>query len=177
MVVQLQFPLAPEHVEEVYTGITLEWFLNRKVVAYKITAVSKTIVDRWASHALRILREWPEDQPYLALHDLSWPGVSLQYAVMVDFQTTNIGVTPAGWDQVARLIETRCGFQARVALNFNLSVSGHANKALADYRNEHRRLVRPIIEYRTFYDRSKSLTWLSAVLNTGDRLGPSGTEQ
>jgi hypothetical protein len=150
-----------ESSEMVCPGITRLWLSDRHVVAFKITAMSKIILAQWTNIVIQTLEAWPSYAPYLALHDLSTAGVSLQYASLVNFDTMNLGITPVGRKQATNLLEIRGIPAASVALNFNLSVSGQVNKVLADNRNSS---TRSTVAYKTFYSWEKSLAWLSSSL-------------
>lgn len=154
-------PFVPDEVERIRPGITCEWFSNRQIVAYKITAMSPTIINDWAALALKNLEAWPDDRPYLALHDLSEPGVSLQYATLVGFDTINMGIIPANRPHVDAIIKTKSGLIARVAMSFSLSLSGQINKVLADGKFN---TDQSYVIYRAFYNRNKSLSWLTEAI-------------
>lgn len=144
---------------EIYPGLTLEWHADKKIVAYRISLVSHTLIDTWAKLVVSIMEDWPADQPYLAMHDLSQPGVSLQYATLVNFDTVNIGVNASGRKAVESIMDSRVEFFGQVAVNFNLSVSGQVNRMLAD-----RRIGTPFVKYRSFYHRDNALIWLRETI-------------
>lgn len=152
--------LQPDDTQEVAQGITCEWYFNRSLVAYRVTEVSQPSIQAWADFVVKTMRDWDKDKPYLALHDLSQPGVSLQFATLVGFDTMNLGITNMGREQAEEIVDSSAAFYVRVAMNFNLSVSGHMNKVLADNRQR----SHPFIEYRTFYNREKAIDWLVKLL-------------
>ncbi|MCS6835776.1 MAG: hypothetical protein NZ750_07145 [Anaerolineae bacterium] len=159
-------PIIPDEVEKLTTGLNREWYYNRRVVLYKLVAASPQIVDTWASAVLESLQAWERPMPYLALHDLSQAGVSLQYAALVNFDMLNIGVTPEGRILVERLFDEYPDWRAKVAVNFNLSLSGQTNRTLMNYLNrEH-----PAIRYKTFYNRAKCLKWLVGEITDTNEL-------
>jgi hypothetical protein len=146
----------PEDVEKIAAGLTREWYAERRVVLYRLGMASDDIVRRWADLVWDTLNAWPHDRPYLALHDLSQPGVSLQYAALVNFDMMNIGVTIEGRVRVERWFDDHPQQNAKVAVNFNLSLSGQTNRTLMNFLSrEH-----PAIRYKTFYNRGKCLKWL-----------------
>lgn len=159
MMTSINAPTEPDETKEVYPGLVQEWFLNRQVVVYRLTMVSQTIIDTWADLVVSTVEAWDKSKPYLAMHDLSQPGVSLQYATLVSFDTVNVGVNSKGREAVEAIFDLNDDFFAHVAINFNLSVSGQVNRVLADRRSPH-----PFVEYRTFYNRGNSLLWLMESL-------------
>lgn len=152
--------LEPETTEQIEPGLTCEWYLEKKIVVYRLTMVSQALVDRWAALTSQVLTDWNKERPYLALHDLSHPGVSLQFAMLVNFDTVNIGITPSGRINAEDILDTNPNFYGYVAVNFNLSVSGQVNKVLANQRTRH-----PFVKYRTFYNRDNALAWLQDASN------------
>lgn len=156
-------PQLPDETEEVHTGIVREWFNEKRIVAYRITAMTAQIVDAWADIVVDSLKAWPKDRPYLALHDLSQPGVSLQYAALVNFDMMNIGITMPGRILAEEIFDQHEVFKAKVAINFNLSLSGQTNRTLLNFLGREN----PNIRYKTFYNRNKALTWLAKTDATG----------
>jgi len=150
----------PDSTEEIAPGLFCDWYQDRQLVAYRLLQVSQPAIQAWADFVVKVLTDWDAGKPYLALHDLSQPGVSLQYATLVGFDTMNLGITNMGREQAEHIVDTADGLYVRVAMNFNLSVSGHMNKVLADNRQR----SHPFIEYRTFYNREKALEWLNKLL-------------
>lgn len=154
----------PDSTEEIAPGLFCDWYHDRQLVAYRVEAISQPIIQAWADFVIKTLKGWDTEKPYLALHDLSQPGVSLQYATLVGFDTMNLGITMMGREQAEAIVDTADSLYVRVAMNFNLSVSGHMNKVLADNRQR----SHPFIEYRTFYNREKALGWLNQLIPGGD---------
>jgi hypothetical protein len=151
--------LQAEAIEEVYPGLFREWYCEKRLVVYRLATATSTIITAWSDLVINTLETWDKTQPYLALHDISQPGISLQYAMLVEFDTTNIGITAAGRAKAEDILDSHPDFFAHVAINFNLSVSGQVNKVLANHRARH-----PFVKYRTFYNRPKSLQWLMEAL-------------
>lgn len=151
--------ITPESTEEVVPGLTCEWYFNRQIVGYKLTQVSPTLVTQWADYVVSVVENWDTTKPYLTLHDLSTPGVSLQYSSIVDFDTTNIGVTADGRKKVNELMSQHPDWLACVALNLSMSLSGQVNTLLM-----HRSQLQARVSYKLFYSRDKSFDWLMSFL-------------
>jgi len=149
--------LLPDNVDDSVNGIVQEWYADNSIVLYRLTNISQDLVDTWAELVLATINEWDKDKPYLAIHDLSKPGISLQYAALVNFDMMNIGITMGGRLDAEKIFDEYEQFTGRIAVNFNLSLSGQTNRTLMNYLNrEH-----PNIRYKTFYNRSKSIRWLT----------------
>ncbi len=150
----------PEKTETAFDGLEVSWYNNSTIVLYRLQAVSYEVLDNWASYVLTVLEAWPKDKPYLAVHDLSQSGVSLQYAALVNFDMMNVGVTVNGRAPAEKVFDQHEAFIARVAINFNLSLSGQTNRALMNPLSE----MHPSVRYRTFYNLPKSFKWLRGEL-------------
>ena len=152
--------LVPVQIDDVASGLVREWYFDKKVVVYRLTHVTHKVIDQWSDAVLKSIRNWNPDTPYLALHDLSKPGVSLQYGSYVNFETINIGINQSGREEIDILLNANEHLKAHVAINFSISMSGQVNRVLANRDTLHTQ-----IEYKLFYDRIKALEWLAAALN------------
>lgn len=147
----------PDKTESPLAGLTLDHYLNGEVIVYKLTAVSEDIINKWAELIQTILKDWPKDKPYLAIHDLSQAGVSLQFAALVNFDMLNLGITMGGRLLAEGLFNQHPKWHGRIAVNFNLSLSGQTNRTLMGFLNQEH----PRIQYKSFYNRTKCLRWLT----------------
>lgn len=150
-------PIIPDRTEQPFIGLTQEWFFDNSIVLYRLTAISSEIVENWATLVLETIEAWDTQKPYLALHDLSQPGVSLQYAAITNFDLMNIGITMTGRMQAEKFFDQHVSLKARIAVNFNLSLSGQTNRTLMNYLNRYHSSIR----YKTFYSRDKAFLWLN----------------
>lgn len=79
-----------------FPGLVVDWYNKHEVVAYKLEIVNEDIINKWARYVIDRLENWDKSKPYMAIHDLSKPGISLQFAALVNFDMMNIGVTMGG---------------------------------------------------------------------------------
>ncbi len=66
-------PSGPSNVEQLSSGVTREWLFDRKIVVYTVLDPRRESVDTWCSAFKTDLMNWPADQPFLLIHDLSSP--------------------------------------------------------------------------------------------------------
>jgi hypothetical protein len=147
----------PDNTDKPFTGLVREWYNDNTIVLYRLIGVSQEIIDNWAKLVLKTLDEWDKTKPYLAIHDLSQSGVSLQYAAMVNFDMMNIGISMEGRIAAEDIFDQHPNWRGFVAVNFNLSLSGQTNRTLMNFLNRNH----PAIQYRSFYNRNKCVRWLS----------------
>ena len=69
--------LEPSPVEQISPGLTRQWICDRQIVIFKITSVSREVVDSWIDTVKVTMENWPGNRPYLAIHDMTSDKVSL----------------------------------------------------------------------------------------------------
>ncbi|MDZ4769292.1 MAG: hypothetical protein SGJ24_09205 [Chloroflexota bacterium] len=151
----------PQDIVEAYPGLFQEWYADRKMVAYRLTNVSQALIDAWAGLVITTLQEWDKATPYLAMHDLSAAGVSTIYASLTSYDMLNIGITLEGKVRAETMLNQNPGLIARVAIAFNITLSGHIGKTLVNYYTD----KHPAVLYKSYYSRDKSLRWLTTFLD------------
>ena len=154
---ETQQPVVMDESFSPFPGLTQEWYGNHRIVLYRVTAVSNIVVENWQALVLSTLEKWDRTEPYLAVHDLSQPGISLQFAAIVHFDLMNIGITSDGRHIAEKNFEDYPDFSALIAINFNLSLSGQTNHTLLKFVAHNH----PSIRYKAYYSRSKCLNWLA----------------
>jgi hypothetical protein len=164
-------PIEPQEVIEVAPGLFQEWYSERRVVAYRLTNVSHAVITAWADLTLTTLTDWDKSRPYLAMHDLSASGVSTIYASLTSYDMLNIGITPEGKQRAEGVLNEHPGFIARVAIAFNITLSGHIGKTLVNYYTD----KHPAVQYKSYYSRDKSLRWLTSFLDASGEPGAATT--
>jgi hypothetical protein len=146
----------PKEHKEVKDDINIEKLENGKIVCYTIKAGQAKTFERWGKLVHDTLSAWPEDQPYLAIHDISEHRVALPYSVYVNFELFNIGASKDGIDLVLPIIENHPDFTARIAILTNTTHSGNVARAATKFKGQ----IRDRIDYKLFFDRDKAITWL-----------------
>ncbi len=157
----------------VIPGLTVELLEDSAIIAYTLSSAQTTTISAWSDLAVKKLKTWPQDRPYLALHDLSSPGVGLLYLTAVEFDPFNIGVTPGGRRAVHDLLAARPGWSVVLALVVSSSMSGRLTRLrIADMVGDTSRITS-----RAFFKRSAALDWLmqykQAVVENGE-IGGNG---
>ena len=151
----------PEQVETVASGLVCEWYFDRRVVVYRITAIVRETLTAWVDTVAQRLQTWPEDRPYLALHDISSRRVGLSYLALVNYHIANLGVTETGWEKIEPILARRANFSARVAVLFGLTHSGHLGQVLTQRGSANTKVVD--IVFQSFFDRQQALNWLLKI--------------
>jgi hypothetical protein len=116
----------------------------------------------WSECVINVLNEWSDDQPYLAMHDLTRPKVSIPYLLLTNYDIFNVGVTSQGLQQVKQLLKTRPNMRLRCALALPDSLSGKITAS----RGKEVGAGEFDVEYRMFFERDAALEWLSQISST-----------
>ena len=143
-------------MENTIPGLKVESLENGAVVAYTLSSAQTSTISAWSNLAVSKLTEWPKDRPYLALHDLSHPGVGLLYLTAVEFDPFNVGVTQVGRQKAHEIMAAHAGWPVVLALVVSTSLSGRLTRLrMADIISD-----LPKITSRTFFKRAAALEWL-----------------
>jgi hypothetical protein len=137
-------------------GLKAESLDEGAIIAYTLSSAQTSTISAWSDLAVSKLREWPKDRPYLALHDLSNPGVGLLYLTAVEFDPFNVGITPTGRVAAHEIMAAHSGWPIVLALVVSTSLSGRLTRLrMADIISD-----LPKITSRTFFKRAAALEWL-----------------
>lgn len=142
-------------------GLVLEWLYDRQIVCFSVDTLAKATLDLWNLHLVKILKEWPLDRPYLAVHDATpSAGTGLSYLNTDLFNIYDAGFTPQGIDVLAKKRETKEDFTSRLAVVVPDSMSGRASQTLFRFLTRQQ----PHHQVKLFFRRDAALDWLKTFL-------------
>jgi hypothetical protein len=143
-------------MESANEHLQLLWLEDQRIAHYKLSSPLRTVIDQWAGLTVRTIEGWKLDQPYLAIYDLSSPGVGFIFSRQTNFVLGLLGVTHDGEQQVQQLLRQRPNFRSKVAVLLSQQHSGHVVSLLST-----RRLPNfPDRQILIFYELAKALQWL-----------------
>ena len=146
-------------MNEIASGITSERLYDDRVIVYTILSVNLTAINRWSSSAIQTLEDWPKNRPYLALHDISRPGIGLLYVTAVQNDIFNIGVVPEARKRIQEdLLKPNPDWKVALALVVSPSLSSRLAQLLF-----HDATDETPIHRKAYFDRSSALTWLAQM--------------
>jgi hypothetical protein len=58
-------------------SVTLEWINDHRIAFFTLPDVSRSTLDLWTDMIIQLIKDWPADKTYCALHDVSRPGAGL----------------------------------------------------------------------------------------------------
>jgi hypothetical protein len=148
----------PQQSEIVVDGLQCDWYGGKQIIGYKLLTADEEVVKQWGGHVTDVLSQWSPDQPYLALHDLSAPGVAVFYMVYRNYEILNFAITADNTLAHAHLAKHK--HPARVAVVLSMSLSGRTTYQVAIPKNADD----SPINYRGFFKREQALQWLSEAI-------------
>ncbi|NJO04309.1 MAG: hypothetical protein HC876_01540 [Chloroflexaceae bacterium] len=156
--------LTPESIDEVSSSIRRTWYAARRIVAYELLDISQAIVNEWAELAVQTIKAWTPGLPYLALHDVSNPGVGMKYG-WVHANLTHPAITQFGRARLFAAAEDEEQFYGRVAMLISLRQSGKLTGVVAA-RHKARTETVPNLQHKIVSDRARALQWLAEPLTS-----------
>lgn len=145
---------------EIAPGLHREMLADNRIVVFKPKAIYSSVLISWMDEALRLIKNWPENVPYLVMHDLSSRGVALVYGFSNNHDLFNLGVTEDGRQKMQEVLRTRPALRGRLAIVLSSRLSGRFVNRQAQQPLEDS----PQIESRIFLDREAGLAWLQEGL-------------
>src|SRR5438874_1788698 len=99
-----------EPAEELIPGLRRYWLMDRQVVVFKASGVSRLLVDTWAESVKDVMKSWPRDHPYLVVHD---------------FTDKNIMLTPYARARAEELVRVKVHVPGYAAIILPQSFAAH----------------------------------------------------
>ncbi len=151
----------PNQTEQIIEGLYQEWYADGRLVAYRLEHANKEIITAWSELVVKNLKTWDSAKPYLALHDLSYPGVVMKFS-MIQKNLLNLAVTDQAQQQIDDIVSPYADFRAQVAILVSIQLSGYLASTFAEFEALRQRSKN--ISYRVFTERDSALKWLTAEL-------------
>lgn len=132
-------------VIDVAKDVQIEWYHERRIVAFVLRSTERDTIDRWAKAAIEIATNWPPHKPYLAMYDVS--GATM--------------LTPYGRERskdIARAARHTTGAYVVILPTTPLG------KMIRKFVEHDLQRGNPNYERRVFTDKGKALQWLESFL-------------
>jgi hypothetical protein len=143
-------------VEPMNEHLQRMWIEDQRIVLYKVSSPIRAVIDQWAALAVTTIETWHPSQPYLAIYDLSSPGVGFLMSRKTNFVLGLLGITNEGEEQVQDLLIQRPGFHSKVAVLLSQQHSGYVVSVLSTRRIPNL----PDRQTSIFYELDKAVEWL-----------------
>ena len=153
--------LTPDRIDQMSVYLQRKWYASDRIVVYKPYTGDESTIAEWSRVAADTIRNWKHPQIYLAIHDISQPGVAMKYTS----RHKNIllpGVTDEGMQAIRDSTDNRQLFEARIALLVSGQFSGHITRTFAQIEAYNR--IDEHGQFKIFIDENAALNWLSSFL-------------
>ncbi|NJL03631.1 MAG: hypothetical protein HC911_01680 [Chloroflexaceae bacterium] len=152
----LKIITADGDAEEILPAFRRQWYASGRIVCYELRDISQAIVNQWSQLAIETIQAWSADKPYLALHDLSYPGVAMKSG-WVHARVATPAITDFGQQSLFPTPEAEAAFQYRIAVLVSAQQSGHFAEMIVSKQIGSSPAV---LYHRTFLSRTAALNWL-----------------
>lgn len=152
----LKIITADGDAEEILPALRRQWYANGRIVCYELRDISQAIVNQWSQLAIETIQAWSADKPYLALHDLSYPGVAMK-STWVHARVATPAITDFGQQSLFPTPEAEAAFHYRIAILVSARQSGQFAEMIMSKQTDNSPAVR---HHRTFLSRTAALNWL-----------------
>ncbi|MDX2140207.1 MAG: hypothetical protein SF123_19125 [Chloroflexota bacterium] len=82
-------------METIAYGITRKWLFDKQIALYTVDRFGAQPLVDWSSAITDSLKDWPGDRDYIAIHDVSKSGMSLQYLLLTGHHLLAPWLTPS----------------------------------------------------------------------------------
>ncbi len=151
----------PECIDHITEAFQRRWFANSQIVAYKPLDGNRQTIMQFGQTTSATISQWDRQRPYLAIHDLSSPGVALAYSTKFK-NILRPGVTEEGTESIKSIIEDAQHFRAKIAIVVSLQFSGHITSMFAQLEARHQQSDH--ITFEVFTEAEAALNWLRSFL-------------
>lgn len=81
-------------MELICKGVERRWLHDQRVVMYTVKSLGPSNLIDWSKAVAESLDRWPAQTDYIAIHDLSQTGMSLQYLMLTGYNILDPWLTP-----------------------------------------------------------------------------------
>jgi len=134
-------------VHALSNGLSMEWRENGRILVFTWRDINRDTVDAYAEAYRAALAQWPINEPFLHLNNISFPGFSF---------------TPYLRTTVQQVIKEALGMgvKGRVA---NVMISGITTRLVQIFLRA--TAMGPGVQSQVFFDPEKAYAWLAATLS------------
>jgi hypothetical protein len=144
-------------METIALGITCERLQEEKLFIYTVEKFGVEPLLRWSKAIADSLNMLPDPDRYLAIHDVSQTGVSLQYLLLTGYNILDPWLTPASEKHFLDIKKAHPKFTVKLAIVVSSQLSGQ----LASRRGRTSVPNYDWIESQIFDDRESAIAWFS----------------
>lgn len=147
-------------MEKVAAGISREWYFDRRVAVYTADSLNPHTLIDWSKAVAESVKAWPADTDYMAIHDLSQTGMSLQFLVLTGYNIL------APWLSLNSEQHLRTWLEKHPHLHIHLGVvvSDSLSGQITMRRAQSSMIDMERVNSRLFINRDSALEWISTFI-------------
>lgn len=132
-------------VIDIARDVQIEWYHDKRIVAFVLRSTNRSTIDRWANSAIEVVSAWKQEQPYLAMYDVS--GATM--------------LTPYGRERAKDIARAAWHTNGAYAV---ILPSTPLGKLIRKFIEHDLQRANPKYERQVFTDKGRSLKWLETFL-------------
>ncbi|MCA9905860.1 MAG: hypothetical protein KC547_18520 [Anaerolineae bacterium] len=142
-------------------GVTGEVVPEGQILTYTLHSPARATLVEWSNVVLESLENWPKDKPYLAVHDISQPGIGMLFCSAVNNDIFQLAVLPETKARIDVLLGAHPDWTVALAVVVSGSLSGHLSKVLFA-----RAQTDAAYATKAFFHKDIALRWLTEHANS-----------
>jgi len=147
-------------MEKVAAGISREWYFDRRVAVYTAQSLNPHTLIDWSKAVVESLASWPTTSDYIAIHDLSGTGMSLQFLMLTSYNIMNPWLTLSS-EQYMREWMAK---YPHLNIHLGVVVSGSLSGQITMRRAQSSSIDQNRVTSRMFITRDSALEWIATLV-------------
>lgn len=142
-------------MEKVAAGIIREWYFDRRVAVYTAQSLNPHTLIDWSKAVVESLASWPTNSDYIAIHDLSGTGMSLQFLMLTSYNIMNPWLTLSSEQYMREWMAKH----PHLNIHLGVVVSGSLSGQITMRRAQSSSIDQNRVTSRMFITRDSALEW------------------
>jgi len=146
-------------MEIICRGIERGWLDEPRVVIYTVKSLGPANLVDWSKAVAASLEQWPDDADYIAIHDMSNSGMSLQFLLLTGNNILDPWLTPNSQLRFRDWMKQHPAQRVRLAVVVSSALSGQLSMKRGRSSNADQEQV----ESRLFDNLDAALEWVNGL--------------
>jgi len=155
-------------MEIICRGIERGWLDEPRVVIYTVKSLGPANLVDWSKAVAASLEQWPDDADYIAIHDMSNSGMSLQFLLLTGNNILDPWLTPNSQLRFRDWMKQHPAQRVRLAVVVSSALSGQLSMKrvsgqLSMKRGRSSNADQEQVESRLFDNLDAALEWVNGL--------------
>ncbi|MBN8593404.1 MAG: hypothetical protein J0M33_16735 [Anaerolineae bacterium] len=147
-------------MEIVCRGVERNWLQDRRAAVYTVKSLGPANLIEWSKAVADSLEQWPEGADYIAIHDMSNSGMSMQLLLLTSNNILDPWLTPNSQLRFREWMKAHPAQRVRLAVVVSTALSGQMTMKRGRSSNADHEQV----ESRIFDNVDAALEWVNRFL-------------